>query len=64
MTPAGDTKCATPIDKVLAFGQSKRVQGTPTIIFENGERVPGAMSLADFEKKLAEAKTPAKVSVR
>ena len=62
VAPTGDGKCATPIDKVLALGQSKRVQGTPTIIFENGERVPGAMSLADFEKKLAESKAPAKVS--
>ena len=64
VAPTADPKCATPIDKVLAFGQSKRVQGTPTIIFENGERVPGAMSIADFEKKLAEAKTPAKVSAK
>jgi thiol:disulfide interchange protein DsbC len=62
VAPTAGTGCPTPIDKVLAFGQSKRVQGTPTIIFENGERVPGAMSIADFEKKLAEAKAPAKVS--
>jgi thiol:disulfide interchange protein DsbC len=54
----GDSKCATPIDKNLAFGQSKKVQGTPTIFFEDGERVPGAMPIADFEKKLALAKAP------
>jgi thiol:disulfide interchange protein DsbC len=61
--PSGDGKCVTPIDKVLAFGQQRRVQGTPTIIFENGERVPGAISIAEFEKKLAEAKAgTAKVS--
>ena len=65
VAPTADGKCPTPIDKVLAFGQAKRVQGTPTIIFENGERVPGAISIADFEKKLAEAKAaPAKVSSR
>jgi len=51
----GDTKCATPIDKILAFGKEKRLGGTPTIIFENGDRIAGAMPLADFEKKLAEA---------
>ena len=51
----GDTKCPTPIDKNLAFGKEKRLSGTPTIIFENGDRIPGAMTLADFEKKLAEA---------
>jgi thiol:disulfide interchange protein DsbC len=53
------TSCATPIDKNLAFGQSKKIQGTPTIFFENGERVPGAMPISEFEKKLVLAKAPA-----
>ena len=56
---SGDSQCATPIEKNLAFGQSKKIQGTPTIFFEDGERVPGAMPIADFEKKLALAKAPA-----
>ena len=51
-----DTTCATPIDKVLEYGKGKKIQGTPTIFFEDGERVPGAMAIADFEKKLASAK--------
>jgi thiol:disulfide interchange protein DsbC len=51
-----DTSCATPIDKILEYGKSKRIQGTPTMFFEDGERVPGAMAIADFEKKLAGAK--------
>lgn len=62
--PKLDATCDTPIDKVLAYGQSKKVQGTPTIIFEDGERVPGAISIAEFEKKLASAKNPPKVSSR
>ena len=53
-----DGSCATPIDKILAFGQSKRIQGTPTLFFEDGERVPGVMAIADLEKKLATAKAP------
>ena len=57
--PAGDASCATPIDKILALGRDKRINGTPTIIFENGERVPGAMPIAEFEKRLALAKAPA-----
>ncbi|HLX23077.1 MAG TPA: DsbC family protein [Usitatibacter sp.] len=52
----GDTKCATPIDKNLALGQSKRVRGTPTLIFENGDRIPGAIPAADLEKKFAQVK--------
>ena len=55
--PSGDGKCNTAaIDKSLAFGREKRVQGTPTIIFEDGDRVPGAMPIAQFEKKLASLK--------
>ncbi|MGZ5099884.1 MAG: DsbC family protein [Usitatibacter sp.] len=56
--PQGEGKCATPIDKNLAFGRERKILGTPTIFFEDGERVPGAMPIADFEKKLASAKAP------
>jgi thiol:disulfide interchange protein DsbC len=58
--PAGGGKCDTPVDKVLAYGRDKRISGTPTIFFEDGERVPGAMTIAAFEKRLAEAKFAAK----
>jgi thiol:disulfide interchange protein DsbC len=57
--PKSDGKCETPIDKVLAYGQSKKIQGTPTLFFEDGERVPGVMPIPDFEKRLLAAKTPA-----
>ena len=52
---AGDARCDTPIDKILAFGRDRRITGTPTIFFEDGERLPGAMSVAQFEKRLGEA---------
>jgi thiol:disulfide interchange protein DsbC len=58
-----DTSCATPIEKILEFGKGKRITGTPTMFFEDGERVPGAISLADFEKKLASAKATAAAKV-
>jgi thiol:disulfide interchange protein DsbC len=52
-----DAKCdAAPVDKNLAFGRSKRVNGTPTIFFEDGDRVGGAMTREAFDKKLASAK--------
>jgi len=59
-----ETSCnTTAIDKILDWGKGKRITGTPTMFFEDGERVPGAIPLADFEKKLAAASTkPAKVS--
>ncbi len=54
--PSGGAACETPIDKLMAFGRDKRIGGTPTIFFEDGERVPGAMPIASFEKRLADAK--------
>ena len=59
---SGDTKCDTPIEKNLALGREKKVQGTPTIVFENGDRVPGAITREDFEKKLADSKNPPKTA--
>ena len=57
--PAGaaPASCETPIDRIVAFGREKRISGTPTIFFEDGERVPGAIPMAAFEKRLADAKS-------
>ncbi|HET9580228.1 MAG TPA: DsbC family protein [Usitatibacter sp.] len=61
--PSGNKSCPTPLDKNIAFGRDKKINGTPTIFFEDGERVPGAISMADFEKRLTTAQK-AKVSSR
>lgn len=45
--------CDTPIEKNLAFGRKYRINGTPTLVFANGERVPGAVSAEQLEKMLA-----------
>jgi len=58
LAPSGDASCATPLDQNLAFGRAKRINGTPTLVFENGERVPGVMPIAEVEKKLALGKNP------
>jgi thiol:disulfide interchange protein DsbC len=57
----GEGKCTNPVEQNLALGQSKRINGTPTMFFENGERAPGAMPLPEFEKRLA-ANSPAKAA--
>jgi thiol:disulfide interchange protein DsbC len=54
--PATEGTCAAPLEKNIAFGQQKRIRGTPTLVFEDGERIPGAVSMADLEKRFAEAK--------
>jgi len=51
-----EAQCDTPIDQLLALGHKLAVQGTPTIFFEDGTRVGGAMPLDDFNQKLASVK--------
>ena len=40
----------------VEFGKVHRISGTPTLYFANGTRVPGAITAADVEKLLADAK--------
>lgn len=42
----------------VEFGKKHRISGTPTLIFADGIRVPGAISAPQVEKYLAEAKAP------
>lgn len=39
--PSNKGDCANPLDAIMALGQKMRVNGTPTLIFGNGQRVPG-----------------------
>lgn len=51
--PAGKEDCDTSaVVKNQGFAQRLRITGTPTIFFGNGERVPGAMPLAQIEQKM------------
>lgn len=51
--PAGKEDCDTSaVVKNQEFAQRLRITGTPTIFFGNGERVPGAMPLAQIEQKM------------
>lgn len=47
-------RCDTPIERNLELGRKYRVSGTPTLIFANGERVPGAIPAEQIEKLLAQ----------
>ena len=40
----------------VEFGKKHKITGTPTLIFADGSRVPGAIPAAQVEKHLAEAK--------
>jgi thiol:disulfide interchange protein DsbC len=53
--PKNDGKCDNPVDETIALGEKLRVSGTPTIIFQNGQRVPGMIPAAKLEQLLAAA---------
>jgi thiol:disulfide interchange protein DsbC len=46
------TKCDDPIDKIAEVGEKYRITGTPTLIFPNGRKVPGAIPAEEMEKML------------
>jgi thiol:disulfide interchange protein DsbC len=57
--PSGKGDCDTAaVQKIIETGRKLAINGTPTIFFADGERVPGAVPVAKIEQKLAQ--TPAK----
>ena len=55
--PLASASCdASALNRNLEFGRKHKISGTPTLIFADGTRVPGAVSAAQVEKMLAEAK--------
>lgn len=55
--PVADAKCdAAAVDRNLELAKRLGVTGTPTIFFENGVRVPGALPLEVIAKKIEEAR--------
>jgi thiol:disulfide interchange protein DsbC len=52
--PKADGNCdVMALARNLEFGKKHRITGTPTLIFADGSRVPGAIAAADVEKMLA-----------
>jgi thiol:disulfide interchange protein DsbC len=49
-------RCDTgAIERNLAFANKHRITGTPTIVFEDGTRLPGAIPAAQLEQRLTQA---------
>jgi len=46
---------AAALERNLAFGRKHNITGTPTLIFANGSRVPGAIPSEQVEQRLAAA---------
>ena len=54
--PKGPGNCETPIEKILAYGKQKNINGTPTLFFADGQRVAGAIPLDQLEKLVDRAR--------
>ncbi|EXI89146.1 MAG: putative thiol:disulfide interchange protein DsbC precursor [Candidatus Accumulibacter sp. BA-94] len=53
--PGGKGDCdTTAVKKTIEIGRKLAINGTPTIFFADGERIPGAVPLARIEEKLAQ----------
>jgi thiol:disulfide interchange protein DsbC len=56
LPPAPPANCQAPNDQVLALGHKLHIQGTPSIFFTDGTRIPGAADQKMLEAKLASIK--------
>jgi len=55
--PAAAAMCDTSaLTRNVELGRTYKITGTPTLIFTNGSRVPGAIDAKQVEKLLAESK--------
>ncbi|MDD5298833.1 MAG: thioredoxin fold domain-containing protein, partial [Rhodocyclaceae bacterium] len=62
--PSGAATCETPIERILALGERMGINGTPTIIFGNGQIAAGALPAVDIERRFAGGPTGAGVVQR
>jgi len=53
--PAGACDTAA-LTRNLEFGKKYKITGTPTLVFTDGKRVPGAIAAAQVEKMFSDAK--------
>lgn len=56
-TPIPETKCNdAPLERNLKIGKQNKITGTPTIIFEDGTKIPGLMNATQIEDKFKSIK--------
>lgn len=54
--PGGASCDIAAITRNVELGRKYKITGTPTLVFTDGSRVPGAISTAQVEKQLSEVK--------
>ena len=45
-------ECQDQLEEIQNLGEKYRISGTPTLVFADGEVVPGALPRAELEKAL------------
>jgi len=58
--PDNSGECGDPVGRTQALGATLHISATPTLIFEDGSIVPGALPVAQIEQEMANAKVEAK----
>lgn len=51
--PSAKGDCENPVDMLVDFGKKKGINGTPTLVFEDGSRVPGALNVSQLEAQFS-----------
>ena len=54
LAPAAES-CKHPLEDILSLGQKLHITGTPTLLFTDGRRAPGAIPLGEVEKRMTAA---------
>lgn len=57
--PNNNGKCDNPIDENIKLGSKLGINGTPTILLSNGQRIPGMVPAAKLEELMTRAAKPA-----
>jgi thiol:disulfide interchange protein DsbC len=58
-------RCDTSaLERIAALGRKHRVTGTPTLVFESGTRISGALTASEMEKQLTAAEAEKSSSER
>jgi thiol:disulfide interchange protein DsbC len=54
--PAAASCDTAAVERNVELGRKYKITGTPTLVFVDGSKVPGAISAAEVEKHLTTAK--------
>lgn len=56
IAPKNDGSCKNPIDANISYAAKLHISGTPTLIFTNGQRIPGLVPADKLDKLLNSSK--------